>query len=112
MKKYQVPKTRRKAAMIQPIHTMVWTARSLLRSEGMRIPDCLPRHEGRLLTGKRDDPPTTQAPPPLSRSSRLTPIISTAMEIQRARVALSLMTFLYPEVTAALLRTTKASWRG
>jgi hypothetical protein len=28
--------------MTQPIHTMVWTARSLLRSEGMRIPDCLP----------------------------------------------------------------------
>jgi hypothetical protein len=42
MKKNQVPKTRRKAAMIQPIHTMVRTASSLLWSEGMRIPGCLP----------------------------------------------------------------------
>jgi hypothetical protein len=70
MKKYQVPKTRRKAAMIQPIHTMVWTARSLLRSEGMRIPDCLPRQEGRLSTGKRGDAPTTQAPPPFGQAQQ------------------------------------------
>jgi hypothetical protein len=71
MKKYQVPKTRRKAATTQPIHTMAWTARSLLRSEGMRIPDCLPRQEGRLLTGKRDDAPTSQAPPRSSTNSRV-----------------------------------------
>jgi hypothetical protein len=45
MKKNQVPKARRKAAMIQPTHTIVRNARSLVRSEGMRITDCLPRQE-------------------------------------------------------------------
>jgi hypothetical protein len=43
MKKNQVPRIRRKAAINQPIHTNVRIARSLLRSEGMGIPDCLPR---------------------------------------------------------------------
>ncbi len=45
MKKNQVPRIRRRAAISQPIHTSVRIARSLLRSEGMRMPECLPRIE-------------------------------------------------------------------
>jgi hypothetical protein len=50
MKKNQVPRARTMAAMIQPIQTRVRLASSLVRSEGMRIPDCLPRQAGRLLS--------------------------------------------------------------
>jgi hypothetical protein len=42
MKKNQVPRPRATAATIQPTQTNARTARSLLRSEGMPIPDCLP----------------------------------------------------------------------
>ena len=42
MKKNQVPRQRATAATIQPIQTNPRTARSLVRSEGMPIPDCLP----------------------------------------------------------------------
>jgi hypothetical protein len=41
MKKNQVPRPRAIAATIQPIQTNARAARSLLRSEGMPIPDCL-----------------------------------------------------------------------
>jgi len=41
MKKNQVPRPRATAATIQPIQTNARAARSLLRSEGMPIPDCL-----------------------------------------------------------------------
>jgi hypothetical protein len=41
MKKNQVPRPRAIAATIQPIHTSARAARSLLRSEGIPIPDCL-----------------------------------------------------------------------
>jgi hypothetical protein len=41
MKKNQVPRPRAIAATIQPIQTKARAARSLLRSEGMPIPDCL-----------------------------------------------------------------------
>ena len=41
MKKNQVPRPRAAAARIQPIHTNARTARSLLRSEGIPITDCL-----------------------------------------------------------------------
>jgi hypothetical protein len=41
MKKNQVPRPRAIAATIQPIQTSARAARSLLRSEGMPIPDCL-----------------------------------------------------------------------
>ena len=41
MKKNQVPRPRAIAATTQPIQTKARAARSLLRSEGMPIPDCL-----------------------------------------------------------------------
>ncbi len=41
MKKNQVPRPRAIAATIQPIQTNARAARSLLRSEGIPIPDCL-----------------------------------------------------------------------
>jgi hypothetical protein len=41
MKKNQVPRPRAIAATIQPIQTNARAARSLLRSEGMPMPDCL-----------------------------------------------------------------------
>jgi hypothetical protein len=41
MKKNQVPRPRAIAATIQPTQTKARAARSLLRSEGMPIPDCL-----------------------------------------------------------------------
>jgi hypothetical protein len=41
MKKNHVPRPRAIAATTQPIQTNARAARSLLRSEGMPIPDCL-----------------------------------------------------------------------
>ena len=41
MKKNHVPRPRAIAATIQPIQTNARAARSLLRSDGMPIPDCL-----------------------------------------------------------------------
>jgi hypothetical protein len=41
MKKNHVPSPRAIAATIQPIQTKARAARSLLRSEGIPIPDCL-----------------------------------------------------------------------
>lgn len=51
MKKNQVPRPRAIAARIQPIQTKARAARSLLRSEGMPMPDCL---AGERLTSLHD----------------------------------------------------------
>jgi hypothetical protein len=51
MKKNHVPRPRAIAATTQPIQTNARAARSLLRSEGMPIPDCL---AGERLTSLLD----------------------------------------------------------
>jgi hypothetical protein len=53
MKKNQVPRPRAIAAMTQPIQTKARAARSLLRSEGMPIPDCLAGERLILLPASR-----------------------------------------------------------
>lgn len=65
MKKNQVPKTRMTVATIQPIHTNVRTARSMLRSEGLRIPNYLPGLDelSRSATGCRSAQATSHTPP-------------------------------------------------